>query len=419
TRKLLFAWELRSFQILFTSNFAPDSRVLLHRSIRERTRKIAPFLEYDHDPYVAIDQGRLFWIQDAYTVAARYPYAEPFARRFNYIRNSVKVVIDAYLGDVFFYVSDPDDLLIQTYRRIFPTLFRPLSDLQPGLRSHIRYPEDLFGIQRAIYCTYHMRDPRVFYNKEDLWEIPHEIYGDTEQVMESYHTIMGLPGETEEEFVLLTPFTPKNKNNMIAWMAARSDGPHYGNLILFQFPKQELTYGPMQIEARIDQDPNFSQLVTLWSQKGSRVTRGNLLVIPIENSILYVEPLYLQAEKSEIPELTRVIVVYQNRVVIGETLKQALDAAIAVGPQRRPLIPFLPPTLTTNTPLEIELQELLQDAIRQFDLSQERLKGGDWAGYGEAQRQLRETLDELRSKIRTPTQPVPEARPRGAAKGAD
>jgi uncharacterized membrane protein (UPF0182 family) len=409
TRKLLFAWELGSFQILFTSNFTPDSRVLLYRGIRDRVRKIAPFLDYDNDPYIVIDDGRLFWVQDAYTTSGRYPYAQPFGRQFNYIRNSVKVVIDAYLGDVSLYVSRPDDLLIGTYARIFPTLFKPMSDLRPGLRAHIRYPEDLFDVQREIFCTYHMQDPRVFYNKEDLWAIPHEIYGDTEQTMESYYTIMALPHEPKEEFILLTPFSPKNKNNMIAWLAARSDGDEYGNLILFQFPKQQLTYGPMQIEARIDQDPQVSQLITLWSQKGSRVIRGNLLVIPIESSVLYVEPLYLQAEKSEIPELTRIIVVYQNRVVIGESLKEALDGAVAAGPQPRQPVPVLPPNLPPETSLAPELQALLQDAIRQFDLGQERLKEGDWAGYGEAQQKLKEILDDLNGRTRTPA-PTPSPR---------
>jgi len=411
TRKLLFAWELGSFQILFTSNFAADSRVLLYRSIRDRIRKIAPFLDYDNDPYMVMDEGRLFWIQDAYTTAGRYPYAEPFGRQFNYIRNSVKVVIDAYLGDVFFYVSDPDDPLLGTYARIFPTLFKPMSDLRPGLRAHIRYPEDMFDIQREIYCTYHMRDPRVFYNKEDLWAIPHEIYGDTEQAMESYYTIMALPHETREEFILLTPFSPKNKNNMIAWLAARSDREHYGQLMLFQFPKQQLTYGPMQIEARIDQDPQVSQLITLWSQKGSRVIRGNLLVIPIETSVLYVEPMYLQAEKSEIPELTRIIVVYENRVIIGETLKEALDAAVAAGPQRPAPITVLPPSLLPETSLAPELQSLVEDAVRQFDLSQERLKEGDWTGYGEAQQKLKEILDELTNRTKPGLSPPPAPTP--------
>ncbi len=417
TRKLLFAWELGSFQILFTSNFAPDSRVLLYRAIRDRVRRIAPFLDYDNDPYMVIDDGRLFWIQDAYTTSGRYPYAEPFGRQFNYIRNSVKVVIDAYLGDVFFYVSDPGDPLLGTYARIFPTLFKPMSELRPGLRSHIRYPEDMFDIQREIYCTYHMRDPRVFYNKEDLWEIPHEVYGDNEQAMEAYYTIMGLPNEAKEEFILLTPFSPKTKNNMIAWLAARADSPHYGSLLLFQFPKQQLTYGPMQIEARIDQEPMVSQLITLWSQKGSRVIRGNLLVIPIETSVLYVEPLYLQAEKSEIPELTRIIVVYENRVVIGETLKEALDGAVAAGPQRKPVLPVLPPGLLPETSLSPELQSLLQEAVREFDLGQERLKEGDWTGYGEAQRRLKEILDELNTRAAptpAPTSKTPSATNRGS-----
>ena len=392
-RKLLFAWELKSFQILFTENFTDDSRVLLHRRIQDRVARIAPFLHYDEDPYLVIADGRLFWLQDAYTLTDRYPYAEPFEGRFNYIRNAVKVVVDAYLGDVRFYVTDAEDPLIGTLSRIFPSLFEPLDQMPPSLRSHIRYPTDLFDIQRDLFRTYHMRDARVFYNKEDLWEVPHEIYGDNEQLMESYYVIMSLPGSEREEFIQLIPFTPKNKNNMIAWMAARSDGENYGKLLLYQFPKQELTYGPMQIEARIDQDPNISQLITLWSQKGSQVIRGNLLVIPIEESILYVEPLYLQAEKSNIPELTRVASVYQNRVALGTTLQEALDQAIFGGRQLEPT--RVVAAQTYEPPDRVPESDLAAAAWRRYRQSLEFLRNGDWAAYGEEQRQLGEILRRL------------------------
>jgi uncharacterized protein len=406
-RRLMFAWELGNFQILFTQNFTPESRVLLHRRVQDRVKRIAPFLDYDRDPYIVISEGRLFWILDAYTTTGRYPYAQPFGRQFNYIRNSVKVVVDAYLGDVRFYLADEHDPLIQTYARAFPRLFRPLDQMSQSLRKHIRYPEDLFNVQRAMYATYHMRDPRVFYNKEDVWEIPSEVYGGTEHPMNSYYTIMSLPPEHHEEFVLLIPFTPKNKNNMIAWMAARSDGDHYGKLVLYQFPKQQLTYGPMQIEARIDQDPTVSQLITLWSQKGSRVIRGNLIVIPIENSVLYVEPLYLQAEKSEIPELTRVLAVYENRVVVGETLQEVLRAAVD-GLPRMPPPPELIEPVYTETTTSPEIQALIEEAVKTFDLGEERLKQGDWQGYGEAQRKLRGLLDQLNND---PDRQVPNGAP--------
>jgi uncharacterized membrane protein (UPF0182 family) len=393
-RRLLLAWDLGSFEILFTKNFTSDSRVLLHRSVRDRIQRIAPFLAYDRDPYIVIDEGRLFWIQDAYTTTNRYPYSEPFQGQFNYIRNSVKVVLDAYLGDVFFYLADPGDPIVRTYSSIFPTLFRPISQMRPGLRAHVRYPEDLFDVQRHMYRTYHMRDPRVFYTKEDLWEVPSEIYSGSEQVMESYYTIMSLPPSQTKEFIMLIPFTPKDKNNMIAWLAARSDGANYGKLVLYQFPKQELTYGPMQIEARIDQDPAISQLITLWNQKGSSVIRGNLLVIPIEHSLLYVEPIYLQAEKSRIPELTRIVVVYQNRVSMGETLKEALQAAITGAGVSPPVEAATAADVVAPLALP-SLQELVSQAVRHFEDSQTLLKEGDWAGYGEEQRKLREVLKQL------------------------
>ena len=414
-RKLLVAWKLKSYQVLVTENFTEDTRVLLHRRIQERVPRIAPFLRFDNDPYIVIHGGRLFWLLDAYTVSDRYPYSKPHPAGFNYIRNSVKVVVDAYLGDVNFYIVDTEDPLIQVYARIFPTLFKPLEAMPKGLREHIRYPEDFFHIQRDMFRTYHMRDPmrdpRVFYNKEDLWEIPHEIYAGEEQVMESYYVIMSLPGNDQEEFILLTPFTPRNKNNMISWLAARSDGEHYGKLILFQFPKQKLTYGPMQVEARIDQDPDISQLITLWSQKGSQVNRGNLLVIPIEESILYVEPLYLQAEKSEIPALTRIIVVYGNRVAMAETLSDALQAALG---STRPLTSVLTDKGAPALPAEVSgaSEELTAKALGHFQRSQRFLREGRWAAYGEEQRELEKVLQELvRLRKRNPatgTAPVQE-----------
>ncbi|UCF36641.1 MAG: UPF0182 family protein [Acidobacteriota bacterium] len=400
--RLMFSWELGIYQILFTGNFNEDSRVLLHRRIQDRVPRLAPFLSYDEDPYLVVDGGRLLWVIDAYTTTDRYPYSEPFPDRqtahFNYIRNSVKVVVDAYLGDVTFYVVDPADPIIRTYTSIFPELFRSLDDMPASLRNHIRYPVDLFDVQRHVYGRYHMTDPTVFYNQEDVWEVPTEIYRGNEQVMESYYVIMSLPGSPQEEFILMIPFTPRNKNNMVAWLAARSDGENYGKLVLYQFPKQELTYGPMQIEARIDQNPEISQLITLWSQKGSRVIRGNLLVIPIEESLLYVEPLYLQAEKSEIPELTRIIVVYEGQVTLSETLEGALTKAIlGVDPG---VVPELMPDLTSSGPAiaapgSESLERLIQEALDHYRQSQRLLREGNWSGYGEEQKKLAEVLERL------------------------
>jgi len=394
--RLAFSWELGTYQVIFTGNFTPESRVLLHRQIQERARRIAPFLMYDQDPYLVIDQGKLYWMQDAYTVSRRYPNSEPFPSRnsplLNYLRNSVKVVTDAYTGDVSFYLWEESDPLVQVYARIFPVLFKSKDQMPEGLREHVRYPTDFFDVQRSIFRQYHMKDPTVFYNQEDAWEIPSEIYGQTDQVMDSYYTIMKLPGGEREELVLLIPYTPRNKDNMIAWMAARSDGDHYGHLLLFQFPKQELTYGPMQVEARIDQDPDISQLITLWSQKGSKVIRGNLLVIPIAQSLLYVEPLYLQAEQSEIPELTRVIVVYENRVTLEKTLNGAVAKAVGDRlPADQPLTAQPEPTEAKPVPGG----DPAARALDHYRKSLERLRAGDWAGFGEEQKKLEAVLEEL------------------------
>jgi len=333
-RRGLFAKYLNDWQMLLTQNFTPETKLLFRRQIRQRVQAIAPFLQYDSDPYLVVanadpgdpaNQNYLYWIIDAYTTSDRYPYADPGSNKFNYIRNSVKVVVDAYHGSVDFYVVDSEDPIITTWQAVFPQLFKPLSAMPAALRAHIRYPVDLFKVQSERLLTYHMTDPQVFYNREDLWRVPNEIYGGKPQLVEPYYLITNLPTtEDAEEFVLLYPFTPARRNNLIAWLAARSDGDNYGKRLLYQFPKQELVYGPEQIEARINQDPIISQQISLWNRQGSRAIQGNLLVIPIEQSLLYVEPLYLEAERDSLPTLVRVIVAYENRIVMAETLEQAL-----------------------------------------------------------------------------------------------
>ncbi len=359
-RRGLFARYLRDWQMLLTDYFTPDTQVLFRRNINQRIRAIAPFLKYDQDPYlVSVDIGcrglnigcedtpitgksptpnYLYWIVDAYTVSDRYPYSQPSPiqgknqvaaepDQFNYIRNSVKVVIDAYNGSVNFYISDPDDPIIQAWAATFPGLLQPLSALPTALQGHLRYPIDLFNIQSERLMTYHMTDPQVFYNREDQWQIPDEIYGDQPRPVEPYFLITNLPTVVEtEEFILLLPFKPTRRTNLTAWLAARADGKNYGKQLLYVFPKQRLVFGTEQIEARINQDPVISQQISLWNRQGSRVLQGNLLVIPIEQSLLYVEPLYLEAERNSLPTLVRVVVAYENRIAMANTLEQAIAA---------------------------------------------------------------------------------------------
>ena len=325
-RKLVFAAYLGDIKLLMSNDLTPESRVLLHRNIRERVRRIAPFFLFDDDPYMVISAGgRIVWLLDGYTVSSWFPYSTATRGLGNYVRNAVKVTVDAYDGRVNFYVANPADPLIRTTARIFPGLLQPMDAMPADLRAHIRYPERLFRVQAAMYAIYHMRDTQVFYNKEDLWSLPVRAVDGREQVMEPYYLILRLPGEPKEEFVLLIPFTPSKKDNLSAWLAARSDPPHYGKLVVYNFPKRKLIYGPRQIEARIDQDSFISQQLTLWNQRGSQVIRGNLLVIPIERSLVYVQPLYIAAEKGQLPELKRVIVGSGDRIAMDETL----DGAIA------------------------------------------------------------------------------------------
>jgi uncharacterized membrane protein (UPF0182 family) len=419
-RRLVYAYDMGSLKVLISNYINNNSRILYHRDVLERARQIAPFLSYDGDPYIAVIDGRLKWIIDAYTSSDRYPYSEPLNRSndissllgndtiatlarggSNYVRDAAKVVIDAYDGSLSYYVVDEADPILDTYRQIFPNLFKSADETPEEIWEHFRYPQDLFALQAQMYRTYHMADPEVFYNREDIWRFPTQVYEGEQVRMEPYYLIMKLPGETTEEFIQILPFTPINKDNMVSWMAGRSDGDNYGKLLLYEFPKQQLVYGPSQIEARIDQTPEISQQLTLWSQEGSRVIRGDLLVIPIEQSLLYVEPVYLRAEQGELPELRRVIVAHDNDIVMRETLDEALAAIFGESTAE----PIAPPAdavegdvteATTSTPtLPAEQANRIQDALNAYEAGRQALQDGDWEAYGQAQQELESILNEL------------------------
>lgn len=385
--RLAFALRMRSYQIFLADAITSESRIMFYRNINDRVRRIAPWLIYDRDPYPVLMDGKIYWIIDAYTHTAGYPYSEPLpAVRANYVRNSVKVVIDAYEGDTHFYMFDPDDPLVRTYSGIFRELFRPMSEMPEGLLGHLRYPIDLFNWQSQMYLNYHMRDPVVFYNKEDVWTIPVETYQARSQPVEPYYLIMRLPGGEQPEFVLLTPFTPRGRNNMIAWLAARSDGDAYGQRVLYQFPKQELVYGPAQIESRIDQDTEISRDLTLWGQQGSEVIRGHLLVIPLNGQLLYVEPIYLQAQTTRLPEMKRVVAAYRDRIVMAETLDGALRQLFGEGTGP-------PPPGEGAT-----VAELIARASSLFEQAEQAQRQGNWAEYGRLQNELRQVLRDLQAR---------------------
>ena len=354
-KRWLFSIYLKDWRMLFTRDFLPETKVLFRRNINQRIRAIAPFLKFDSDPYLVVadaqkddqklqfpgQENYLYWIVDAYTTSDRYPYSNTGKDGINYIRNSVKVVIDANNGTVRFYIADPQDPLITAWSKIFPQMFQPLGNLPPNLRSHLRYPVDFFKIQSERLMIYHMTDPQVFYNREDQWQIPNEIYGNETRKVEPYYLITSLPNVSFEEFILLLPYTPKQRTNLIAWLAARSDGENYGKLVLYNFPKERLIYGQEQIEARINQDPVISQQISLWNRQGSRVIQGNLLIVPIEQSLLYVEPIYLEATQNSLPTLVRVVVAYENRIIMARTLEQALQGIFQ--PELAPLPPIIRP----------------------------------------------------------------------------
>ncbi len=402
------AWALRlgSYQILVSGVIGPNAQLLVYRNITERVAKIAPFFTYDPDAYIVIgDDGRLYWMIDAYTTSRQYPFSEPYVLEgttVNYVRNAAKVVVDAYTGKVTFYMFAPSDPLVQTYARIFPGLFQPFSAMPAGLVKHVRYPSGLEYIQAQVYARYHMDDPKVFYNQEDLWAIPNELSGlsgseSQQSPITPYYVIMSPPGASGAEFLALMPFTPVNKQNMVALMAARCDFPNYGQVVVYEFPKSKLVFGPMQIEARINQDPVISQDLTLWSQAGSQVIRGNLLVIPIAGSLVYVEPLYLQSTDAQLPELKRVIVAYGDHVVMAQDLVSALAGVFNVSPT----------STVGTTPGTMSAADLIKQAQDLYKQAQDAIRAGDWATYGQLMNQLGDVLNKLAGQSGTSTGPTP------------
>jgi len=396
-RKLIFALRFGSFTILLSNDITDESRIMYYRKINERVSRLAPFVRLDPDPYLVISpEGRLIWFLDGYTVTDRFPYSESIGNVGNYIRNSVKALVDAYDGTVKLYISDSADPLIQTYAKIFPGVFKPLEEMDEKLRNHIRYPPGLLNIQARMYITYHMQDPQVFYNKEDLWSIPRKSGPGGEREMEPYYTIMRLPDGEKEEFVLLLPFTPSKKDNMSAWMAARCDLPHYGEVVVYIFPKHKLVYGPRQIDARIDQDAEISKQLSLWNQRGSQVIRGNLLAIPIEKSILYIQPLFLAAEKGQLPELKRVIVGFGNSLAMEENLELSLQRVFGGELIKEKEAPKV--AVAAAPKKEKSDWQIAGEALAYYRKAQEFLRQGNWGGYGEELKKMEEALKALEKR---------------------
>ncbi len=388
-RRLLFALRFAEYRVLLSGEINPESRFMFYRNVQDRVNKVAPFLEYDQDPYIVVSDGRLYWIQDAYTVSDRYPYSQPWGG-VNYIRNSVKVVIDAYNGSMDFYMVEPDEPMVQTYSKIFPDLFKDLEEMPEGLRDHLRYPVDLFTAQIERYREYHVTNPTVFYNREDLWEVPMERYRGQQQPMEPYYVILQLPGEEREEFALINPYTPRGRRNMISWVAARSDYEHYGEVIVYEFPKDRIITGPMQIENLIDQDTDISEQLTLWDQAGSEVIRGNLLVIPIKESVLYVEPIFLQAEDGGIPELSRVIVAFGQTVAMERSLEEGLMRVL----DERVDLPGAPDEFPDEALEEMEDIDEIMEEIEDIELVPDEVKDIS-TQLGELFQELQEKLQEM------------------------
>ncbi len=394
-KRLLFAISFRDINLLISSNVTAESRVLFRRNIGEMVRTLTPFLEFETDPYVVLSEGRLFWIIDAYTTSNRFPYATPVrtdSGRINYIRNSVKVVIDAYNGSMSYYLSDPADPIVRTYANIFPGLFKKLDEMPAGLRAHIRYPEAIFNIQCRILLRYHMTRADIFYNNDDAWDIPRQIYDDSEEPVHSYYIVTTLPGEKKSEFILVMPFTPVKKDNMIGFLIARCDVPNYGALTLYMLPKDKLSYGPMMIERRIKQDADISKQLALWSGKGSRVIRGNMLFVPIEESLIFVEPLYLKAESNEsreMPELKRVIVSFADRITMGENLNSAMEQLFTGGGFS------IDEGASSGTARE-RLRDLADKAQFHLNEAERYQREGDWARYGEELKKMKAVLNNMK-----------------------
>jgi uncharacterized membrane protein (UPF0182 family) len=398
-KRIVYAWKFSDIKILLTGYLTDQSRIMFYRNITQRDKIIAPFLSYDSQPYLVVGQdGQLYWIHDAFTTSNMFPYSEPVSptlseQRLNYINNSVKVVINAYNGDVSYYVINPKDPIIQTFQKIYPKLFKPFNDMPEFLKAHIRYPTDLFNIQTQMYCVYHMTDPKVFYNQEDYWAVPNESYNNSQQKMFPYYIIMRLPGTKEEEYILMLPLTPSKKDNMIAWLCARCDKPNYGDLIVYSLPKDKLIYGPMQVEARINQQPDISSELTLWGQQGSQVFKGNQLIIPIKNSFLYVEPVYLQSEQGKIPELKRVIIAYNDQIEMRETLEESLQA-IFNSSGLQDLVP-VPQVKGIEYTVTTSLSAKAREALDHYKKATEFLKQNNWAGYGKELQEMKAILSEM------------------------
>jgi uncharacterized membrane protein (UPF0182 family) len=396
-RRLAFSVRFRSLKLLLSEDITSDSRVMYYRQLSQRIARIAPFLRYDPDPYLVISGGRLVWVSDGYTVSDRYPYSTPAVNGVNYIRNSIKATVDAYHGTVTFYIIDRDDPVAMTLMQIFPGLLRPRDEMPEDMRNRLRYPEGIFSIQAAMYATYHMTNPAVFYNKEDLWEVPAIDDQPRAQLMQPYYTIMKLPGEAVPEFIQMLPFTPARKDNLASWMVSRSDGEHYGRMLIFQFPKQKVVFGPRQIVARINQDQAIAPQITLWNQQGSEVLQGTLLIVPIEESLIYIRPLYLRSAGGRIPELKRVIVAYQNQIVMEETLDRALDRLFPPkeGQPARPAMQPHFPDDAQAAPASGADPALTARAVEVYRRALQAQRDGNWAQYGDDIRRLGELLEQI------------------------
>ncbi len=412
-RRLLMAWSIGDVSKLpFSDAITSESRVLIRRNIREIVNGVAPFLVYDKDPYIVVsNEGRLFWMLDAFTESSYYPYSSHHDvgdDSINYLRNSVKVVIDAYNGTAHFYVFDNQDPLLAAYRRIFPSLFRDANQMPADLRAHVRYPETMIRAQSEVYSLYHTENPKVFFQREDVWSVAQHITLDNEGKRQSapidpYFVLMQLPGEQEKnEFVLIVPFTPASRNNMIGWLAGRSDGENYGKLLTYNFPSSRLIDGPTQIEARIDQNAQLSSQFTLWNAQGSRVIRGHLLVIPIGRSLLFVEPIYLQAERSPMPELRLVVLATQEKLAHGQTFAEAMnnlfgEAAKAPPPAtgQAPAADGSQQPTPSATPSQTT-QQLIIKALEEFDEYQRLMSQGKFAEAGKKLEDHKRTLEEIR-----------------------
>jgi hypothetical protein len=403
-KRAVLAMQFGSAKLLLSRDASADSRVLFRREIVQRAQTVFPFLQLDNDPYLVIDEeGRLKWILDGYTSTSRYPYSLRAQDGMSYMRNSAKITIDAYDGTVYGYIVDAGDPIIKSLSGAFPGVLLPLDSMPADLRTHLRYPEDLFRLQTLIYARYHMTETRTFYNREDQWQIPtlDEGQGPARSPF-LRHIVMRLPEEEAAEFILMTPYTPQGKDNLAAWIVARNDGARYGELVVYRFPRQSLVFGPRQVVNRINQDPEIAQQISLWDQRGSQVIRGQLLVIPVEASLIYVQPLYLRAEGGRIPELKRVVVAYQNTVVMEETLDRGLAMIFggSTGVATRPAGAATTAPGATSTPsLDVRTTELLREVRQQYDRAIAAQRGGDWATYGEAMQEVGQLIRELASRI--------------------